>query len=413
MVAAAAPSVHAKSDRHVIAFLAFTGSLIALGIDIALPAFDEMRPDLGLDPSSPRITQLITVYFFGMAAGQLVWGPIADHFGRVKTMYAGVGLYVLAAICAAFAPNLTTMLIVRAIWGLGAAAPAGMRASIARDLYTGDQMARIMSLMMAIFMVGPIAAPLLGEVILYVASWPFIFLFCAVAGLAQMFWTSRFGETLPTEDRLPLEFAPTIAAFRRVLKTRAAVGHTLAYGFAAASFFVFLSSTQPIMDRLYGRADQFAVVFAATGVVQAAAFVATNTLVARIGARTAIRWSSVAGLVMAIVALALVVSSDGLPSFWLWILPVLAINIAATPIGPVSITLALEPLGEIAGTASGVVGFLSLLIGSALAAVIDAQIVDDVMPMAVGSVVFFVLAVVATRWAQAGQPASAGPNVAP
>lgn len=388
-----------RSERHVIAFLALTGTLLALGIDIALPAFDEISPAVGLDPSSNRITLIITVYFFGMALGQLFWGPISDRFGRLPTMYAGVGLYVVSAIGAALARDLTTLLVVRSVWGFGAAAPAGMRGAIARDLYSGDQMARVMSLMMAIFMVGPIAAPLIGEAILFVFGWQVVFLFCAVAGVGQLLWANRFGETMPPEWQRPLQFKPTAAALSEVVRTRQTLGYTLAYGLASASFFVFLSSTQPIMDRLYGRADQFAVLFGASGIAMAGAFLATNRLVAVFGARRIGYWSAASSLVMAVVSLAIVLIGDGLPTFSLWILSVLAINLAAVPLGPVGITLALEPMGKLAGTASGVIGFLSLLIGSALAAFIDAQITADVTPMAVGSVVFFVGCVGAVIWA--------------
>lgn len=388
-----------RSERHVIAFLALTGTLLALGIDIALPAFDEIGPSIGLDPSSNRITLIITVYFFGMAVGQLFWGPISDRFGRIPTMYAGVGLYVVSAIGAALARDLTMLLVVRSVWGFGAAAPAGLRGAIARDLYSGDQMARVMSLMMAIFMVGPIAAPLIGEAILIVFGWQAVFLFCAVAGVGLLVWASRFGETMPQELQRPLQFKPTYAALAQVVRTRQTLGYTVGYGLASASFFVFLSSTQPIMDRLYGRADQFAVLFATSGIAMAGAFVATNRLVAAFGARRIGHWSAVSSLVMAFVSFAIVLISDGLPTFWPWILSVLAINLAAVPLGPVGITLALEPMGNLAGTASGVVGFLSLLIGSVLAALIDAQLTVDVMPMAVGSVVFFVGCVGAVMWA--------------
>lgn len=402
-MAAAQGTSPSRSDRHVIAFLALTGTLLALGIDIALPAFDEIRPAIGLDPSSNRITLMITVYFVGMAVGQLVWGPISDRFGRIPTMYAGVGLYVVAALGAAFAPNLATMLVVRSIWGLGAAAPAGLRNSIARDLYSGDDMARVMSLMMAIFMVGPIAAPLLGELILYVLDWRSVFLFCAIAGCGQLLWAHRFGETLPLDARRPLRFGPTMAALAEVVRTRVTLAYTVAFGFSSASFFVFLSSAQPIMDRLYGRADQFAIIFGASGIVMAGAFVATNRLVSAFGGRRVALWSSASALVVAIVSLVIVLATDGLPSFWLWLLPVLVVNLAAAPLGPVGITLALEPMGEMAGTASGVVGFLSLMIGSVSAAFIDAQITTTVTAMAVGSVVFLIASTGSVLWANQGE----------
>ena len=388
-----------RTERQVIAFLAFAGSLLALGIDIALPAFDEIAPSIGIEPSSNRITLIITVYFIGMAFGQLIWGPIADRFGRARTMYAGVGLYVVAAIGAALSRDLNTLLVVRLVWGFGAAAPAGLRGAIARDLYSGDQMARVMSLMMAIFMVGPIAAPLVGEAILYVFDWQAVFLFCAIAGVGQLVWTRRFGETMHPDLQRPLQFKPTFVALAHVLRTRQTLGYTVGYGLASASFFVYLSSTQPIMDRLYGRADQFALLFGVSGIVMAAAFALTNRLVVRFGAKKIALLSAAGSLFLATFSLIVVLLAGGLPTFWWWVIPVMAINLAAAPLGPVGITLALEPMGDLAGTASGVVGFLSILIGSSLAAVIDAQITVDVVPMAIGSVVFFIGCGGAVVWA--------------
>ncbi len=393
-----------RSDRQVIAYLAFTGILLALGIDIALPAFDEIRPALGLAEGSNRVTQVITVYFLGMGLGQLVWGPVSDRFGRQRAMLTGVGLYVGCAVASALAPSFTVLLLARFIWGLGAAAPTGLRPAIARDLYRGDQMARVMSMVMAIFMIGPILAPLLGEVILSVVSWRYVFVFCALAGAGQMAWTVQFGETLPKDQRQPLEFRTTGRAFVRVVTTRQTIAYTLALAFAYSGFYVYLASTQPIMDTIYGRANQFAIVFGASGILMAGAFVLSNRLFARIGTAATVNASAVVFIALATAQLALVLSAGGTPSFWPWIALVTAANLVGAPLGPAAFTLGLEPMGDLAGTAAGVMGFLSMTIASGLSAIVNSQIDLTVTPMALGYGLFGLLSLLALILAQRPGP---------
>ena len=171
----APPARRRRSEREVIAYLAYAGILLAFGIDSALPAFDELRPAFGLAPESNRITLIITWYFLGMAVGQLVYGPVSDRFGRVPALRVGIGVYCLGAIGGILAPNLELLFVSRFVWGLGAAAPGVLRAAIARDLYEGNQMARVMSVMMAFFLMGPILAPIAGEGILAVGNWQWVF----------------------------------------------------------------------------------------------------------------------------------------------------------------------------------------------------------------------------------------------
>ena len=397
-----------RSDRHVISYLAFTGILLALGIDIALPAFDEIRPALGLAEGSNRITQVITVYFLGMGLGQLLWGPISDRFGRRNAMLAGVGLYVVAAFASALTPTFSALLIARFIWGIGAAAPTGLRPAIARDLYRGDQMARVMSMVMAIFMIGPILAPLLGEVILSVLSWPWVFAFCGLAGLAQMTWTVRFGETLPAERRQPLEFRTTARALRRVVTTRQTISYTLALAFAYSSFYIYLASTQPIMDTIYGRAGQFAFVFGGSGILMAGTFVLSNRLFTSLGTAATAWIAARAFVVLAVLQVIAVVATEGTPSFWVWIVLVTAANLLGAPLGPAAFTLGLEAMGDLAGTASGVMGFLSMTIATSLSALVNSQIDSTVTPMAWAYLIFGLLSLLFLRIAQTERSHNSG-----
>jgi len=212
-----------RTEWEVVAFLAFIGMSVAFGIDATLPAFDEMRPDLGLPPGSNRITLAVTVYFLGMAAGQVGYGPVADRFGRAPTLRLGMAIYALGATGSMLATDFGFLLASRLVWGLGASAASLMNLTILRDLYTGDRMARVMSTITAVFLVGPVVVPLAAEGILRVASWRWVYAVGIVLAAAVMAWGIRFGETLDPANRRPLRVRPTIDAFRRVVTCRRTV----------------------------------------------------------------------------------------------------------------------------------------------------------------------------------------------
>ena len=403
-----------RSDGSVIAFLAFIGVLMAFGIDAALPAFDELRTDFDLDSRgvSPAITG--TFYFAGMAIGQLVCGILADRFGRRNVLVGGLALYGVGAVASALAPDLAFLLGARFVWGLGASAPSVLRFAIARDLYEGDRMARVVATFTAVFLIGPIFVPFIGEAILFVGTWRTIFLVGLALALVAVVWTFRFGETMADEHRRPLRFGPFAEAFASVVRTPvtrwALIGSTL----FTASFFIWLGSSQPILDEIYGRDSQFTVFFGLSGAGMAIALVLNNGMIDRFGMRSMLRWSAAIHVVATGTTLVLVLAASGVPSVWAWFGWALISNAMTMVIGPMSSALAMEPMADKAGTASAILGLSQLGVGSVLAAIVDAQIDMTVTPMLVGGVVFGLAGagalVLATRSdpAAGAQPISSG-----
>ena len=394
----ATPSTRRRpSDREVIAYLAFAGILLAFGIDSALPAFDELRPAFGLEPESNRITLIITWYFMGMAVGQLVYGPVSDRFGRVPALRVGIVVYCLGAIGGILAPNLELLFVSRFVWGLGAAAPGVLRAAIARDLYEGNQMARVMSIMMAFFLMGPILAPIAGEAILAVGNWQWVFATSLVLAAILFAWSVRFGETLAPENVQSLDVRRVAAGFRAVFTNRVTFAHSMALVFAFGGFTVYLGSSQPIIDVIYDRGDQFALWFAVAGVAMAIGFFSVNRFIERHGARDVAMFCAVTVVTLAGVFLVISMQADGVPSFWLWLGFIGTVNVFSVLLTPTCYSLGLEPMGELAGTASAVMGFLSTAAGAGLAAIIDSQIDMTVTPMAAGYVGYGLLTIVFLR----------------
>lgn len=387
-----------RPELSVIAFLAFVSVLMAFGIDSALPAFDELRRDFGLDARglSPAITG--TPYFVGMAVGQLVYGILADRFGRRPIMLAGLTVYALGALGAALAPGLELLLAARFVWGLGAAAPAVLRMAIARDLYSGEQMARVVSLVTAVFLIGPIVVPFIGEGILSVGTWRSVFLVAlGLAGVAIV-WAVRFGETLPVERRQPLALGPLTHAFGEVFRTRVTLWAIIAQAFFGAAFFIWLGSAQPVIDRIYGRGSQFTLLFGLSGVGMAVALLVNNRLIVRFGVRTMATRAAAAFVIVGLGGTAVVVGAGGVPSLWVWFGWAVVANALSMIMTPMCAAIALEPMADQAGMAGAVLGIGQLGVGSILAALVDARIDATVTPMLVGATLFGLAGLCALIW---------------
>ncbi len=395
-----------RSEREVIGYLAFMGILLAFGIDASLPAFDELRVAFGLAEDSTRISLIVTLYFLGMAFGQLVYGPLADRFGRAPALTGGVGLYCLGAIGSIVAPTFELLLVSRLVWGLGAAAPGALRATIARDLYSGDQMARVIAVMMGVFMLGPVIAPIVGQGILSISSWQWVFGSALILAAVQLVWTRLFGETLDPANRRPLEPMEIVRGFRIVFSNRSTIGYTTALTFGFGAFIVFLGSSQPVIDTIYGRGDEFALWFAVASVLMAVAFFSVNRFIERHGAHRVAVAVTVSTMLSGLVLVILSEMQDGVPGFFVWFVLIAIASSSITLLTPTGYSLGLEPMGHLAGTASGVMGFVSAAGGSLLAAVVDASIVDTVTPMALGYVVYGAIALGFLIWVGAGRRSS-------
>ncbi|MDG1187936.1 MAG: MFS transporter, partial [Ilumatobacter sp.] len=293
------PLQRVRSERSVVAFLAFIGVLMAFGIDGALPAFEELRVTFDLDARgfSPAITG--TVYFVGMALGQLIYGVLADRFGRRPVLLVGIGIYAVGALASTLAPNLAVLLMARFVWGLGASAPTVLRFAIARDLYTGDQMARVVSTFSAVFLLGPIIVPFIGEAILMVGDWRSVFATALAFAAATGVWAVRFGETLDPANRRTLQFAPLLNALRAVAVTPVTRWILVAQAFFGGAFFVWLGSAQPVIDEIYDRSSQFTLFFGASGIGMALALLFNRPLIERFGAARMVVLAATAFVILA------------------------------------------------------------------------------------------------------------------
>ncbi|MEM9464185.1 MAG: multidrug effflux MFS transporter [Actinomycetota bacterium] len=392
----------ARSEALVVAYLGFIGALLAFGIDTALPAFDEIRDEFDLADGSGEVSLIVTAYFLGMAVGQLPVGPLSDRFGRRPILLGSLALYILGAIGATVAGDFTTVLISRFVWGIGASGPAVISYAIARDLYEGDQMARVLSLVMAVFLVGPTVAPLIGEGLIAVLPWQAVFGGAAVLAAVGMAWTLRFDESLPPEKRRPIQPASIGRAIRTTLTHRASTGYLAAMTFSYGAFFVFLGSSQPIVDEVYGRPEWFAATFAAVSAVQGISVWRVSRIVERVGTARVARIAYVTNLGAYVLLTIATLLADGVPGFAVWAVLIALASTAGTIVSTAAVSLNLQPMERIAGTAAAVRGVATLGLGSILASLIDRQIDDTITPMAIGGLVYCAIGLVILLWAEGG-----------
>lgn len=387
-----------RSERSVIGFVAFMAIVMAYGVEAILPAFDEIDRSFGFSRQSVSVSLLVTTLLAGMGVGQLIWGPVSDTFGRIPVLLVGLSLYALGAVGMVFAPSLELLLLSRFVWGIGAAAPNGLRLAAARDVFSGDQMARVVTFATAVFLIGPVLMPFIGEGILLLGDWELIALVgvgLAVAAAGVAIW---FGETLPVERRRPLRFKPLMVALRQIVRTPASAGAILAAMFYGGAFFIFLGSAQPIIENIYNSGDQFVWLFGLSGVAMSIALFSNGRLITRFGAARVASVAAVCFVAVNVVGLITTLATNGTPSLAVWLIWVCASNAAGSMVAAICGALALEPMGAIAGTAASILAFAQLGPGAALAAIVDAQISETVTPMLIGALAYSLLGIGCLRW---------------
>ena len=360
----------------------------ALSIDLVLPAFSDIRVSFGVSSESNSVTWIITAFFMGLALGQPIFGPLADRFGRRPTAYLGFGIHAVAAIATALAPSLAFMLVARFVWGLGSAGIRVTATAMVRDRYEGADMARAMSFIMSVFLLAPVLAPTIGAAIINVGSWRWTFAAGALIAGVVAIWTMRMPETLDADNRGELRFGPMLEAAKTVFRTRQTLGYTVAQTFAMGGFLSFLASSEMIFSELYDQKDRFPQLFGMVGLTMAAGTLLNARLAARVDIARLVLRALTLYVAFALIMVVVVVSNEGLPPLWLFMLSLLLLVGAQSILIPNFAALALGPVGRIAGTASAITGTLFMGGGAILGSFLDRIIDDTVTPLAVGFLVY-------------------------
>ena len=389
-------------EREFVLLMGLLTAMSALAIDILLPAFAQMRPAFGLADDSTRLSLTVTLFLMGAGVGHLFYGPIADAVGRKPTLAGSLVLYAAAALVAALAPSLGVLYASRFVWGFAAAGPRVLTQAIVRDRFAGTAMARVLTLVQAVFFIAPILAPGLGKLLVVVGSWRWVMAFGVMTALTAVTWSLRLEETLESAHRRPLRLGPVLAGFRAVVSNRTALGYTLMVTFGFGAFLAYLGSTELIFGDVYDRSSWFVPYFTVSGVLAAAVALSSNRLLHRLHARQLALGSGSAFAAASAALFAVTIATDGLPPFGVWLVLFSLCNAIHVAVFPSGISLALEPMGEMAGTAASVLGFGTWMLGSLLASFTDRAIDGSVMPIGIAYLAYSLIALACQLWARGG-----------
>lgn len=384
-----------------VALIAMMMALNALAIDMMLPALPAIGDALSVASENSR-QWVITAYLLGFGVAQLIYGPLADRYGRKPVLMVGLGLYVLFSVAAAFTTTFEALILARLGTGLGAAALRVLAVSIVRDRYSGRTMARVMSLSFLVFLGVPILAPTLGQLVLFIAPWRWIFGVLALAGSGFMIWALiRLPETLAPENRLPIRVGRIAEAFRAVVSDRLSVGYTLAMTAITGALFAFINSSQQIFFDVFQEPGLFTTVFGLMAAGIAVASLTNARLVERLGSRRLSHLALIGFIASAAVHAGVALSgNESLISFAvLQGLTMFCFGFIAGNFG----ALAMYNMGRIAGTASSVQGFVSTTFGSLAGFLIGQSFDGTAAPMTIGITTCGILALVAVMVAERGK----------
>ncbi len=368
--------------RESVALMAALMALNALAIDMMLPALPAIARGLGV--SHPNDQQYVIIaYTIGFGAGQMVWGPLADRFGRRPLLVVGLSLYALLAISCAVAPTFALLLAGRAAMGAAAAATRVLVTAMVRDMFEGEAMARVMSLVFMVFMVVPVLAPSIGQAVLTVAPWQAIFGLLSGYAVIVLGWCLlRLPETLHPEDRRSLRPGAILEATRLVFTDRLAVGYTLASTALFGGLMAYIASIQQIVADAFHQPTRVPLVFAACAAPMAGAAFANSRIVGRFGLRQVGHAGLAAFLLVS--AIHWGAAQSGSESLFLFVtlqgLAMIAFAFCSSNFS----TLAMTNMEAIAGTASSVLGVTSSVGGALIGLTIGQAFNGTAVPFLMG-----------------------------
>jgi MFS transporter, DHA1 family, multidrug resistance protein len=357
-------------------------ALNPLAMDMMLPALPNIASVFHITAAN-RPQAVLSTFLIGFGIGQFAMGPLSDRFGRRAVLIDGMALYCLASLLAIAAPSFETLLLARALQGLGTSATRVIATSIIRDCYAGRRMASVMSLATMVFIAVPVIAPSFGQAVMLLTQWRGIFIVLMLYGVLALIWSAlRMPETLPISERKSLAIRDVLGAFRQTLTNRQTLGYALAAGGVLGSLFAFVFSSQQIFTEIYRLGHYFTLAFAVIAIGTAVAGFLNARFVGRIGMRVIshgalVGFVAVAGVMLAAAKMQML----PLPLF----MALAALMMFAFGLMFANFTaLAMEPQGHIAGTASSLYGSITTLLGIGVGTVIGQDYDGTLLPFATG-----------------------------
>jgi len=394
-------SVTVPGRRETVFLLAGLMALNAFAIDAMIPALPAIGTELGVVEDNRR--QLIVVmYMLGFGVGQLFWGPLADRFGRKPILAIGVALYAGFALLCGVAKSFDLLIAGRIAMGASAAVTRVLVVAMVRDLFEGEAMAKVMSLVFMTFMLVPVLAPNIGQAILLVGPWRAIFWVLAGYGAIMWLWSFlRLPETLHPQFRRPLNARSISRAARVAAIDRLSLGYTLAMTAVFGGLTAYIASIQQIVFDTYQAPHLIGLVFAAVAAPMALASWGNSRVVGKYGLRRVghIGLLAFVGITLVHAAVAHVIAEP----LWLFC-ALMGMSLMAFAFTTSNFaTLAMTNMAAIAGTASSVQGVVGT-IGGALIGLVIGQAFDGTQrPFLIGLTACGVAGLVAVLMTEGGK----------
>ncbi|MDX8384697.1 MAG: multidrug effflux MFS transporter [Ghiorsea sp.] len=381
-----------------VVLMALMMSLMALSIDIMLPALPQIGHDLNVLVAND--TQLIiSVLFLGFALGMVIYGPLSDSYGRKPAIYLGFVIAIAGCIISLFSDSYFYMLLGRFLQGLGLASARIITVTLVRDLYHGNEMGKVMSLIMSLFILVPILAPSLGQAILLVADWRAIFWFILILSMLVLFWfAARQIETVSATDRKPFSFREIWQHMLLIFKHREVMGYTIISGFVFSAFLGYLNTSQQIFQNQYQLGKLFPIYFGVLAISVGCASLINAQFVMRFGMRTMSQYALITMIAASVGFFFIAFGTNGQPPLW-QLMTYLAIVLFCFGILMGNLNgLAMEPLGKMAGLGASMVGAVSTFIAVPFGAAIGQSYDDSITPLVLGFAVFSLGSLLLMHW---------------
>ncbi|MDE0082033.1 MAG: multidrug effflux MFS transporter [Gammaproteobacteria bacterium] len=391
--------------REFVPLAALLMSLSALSIDAMLPALPAIGRDFQVSRSND-LQFVVGAIFLGLGLGQIAIGPLSDRIGRKSAMHAGLAVFIAGCLVSIFASTFGVMIAGRILQGIGVSGPRIVTIAVVRDQYRGREMARLMSFVMAVFILVPTFAPALGQGIEWLGGWRAIFAtFVAIAAAGSAWFAFRQPETLPASRRRPFSPRAVGGTVLEILRIRPALGYTLARAFAFAPFLAYITSAQQIFQVGYRTGALFPLWFAVAAVAVGFSLLVNGRLVMRYGMRRLAKGAAAVIALVSVPAWGLALAFGGLPPFWLFMVYLVVVfSCVGLLFGNLG-ALAMEPLGHVAGAGAAVIGSVSIFVALPLGTLVGQSFDGTMVAQIAAFGVFGGAAFAAIQWA-AGSPGS-------